>query len=148
MTLFCLFQNKLIKTLLFWNFCCTFKNFESLPTRWRRVKFHQTTLYLNTYFIIQRTIPRIVSKVGLSSGLSLQHLSINSIRSSGQSRLPIAGLKGGFSLAATRVIISVTKKEFSFNEHFMINFFGKLQINIRSKFSPEKNFYPVVLKTV
>lgn len=55
---------------------------------------------------MQRMVPLIVSKVGLSSGLSLQHRSISSIKSSGQSLVPIAGRNGGVSLAATRLIIS------------------------------------------
>lgn len=48
----------------------------------------------------------MVSKLGLSSGLSFQHLSISSIKSSGQFLRPTAGLKGGLSLPATLPIIS------------------------------------------
>jgi len=48
----------------------------------------------------------IISKVGLSSGLSNQHRSISSVNSSGQSRVPTTGRNDGFSRAATRAIIS------------------------------------------
>lgn len=58
------------------------------------------------YFIIRRIVPLIASNAGLSSGLSSQHFSISSSRSSGQSRLPVAGRNGGTSLAATLAIIS------------------------------------------
>lgn len=51
----------------------------------------------------------MVSKLGLSSGLSFQHLSISSIKSSGQFLRPTAGLKGGLSLPATLPIISEKK---------------------------------------
>lgn len=75
----------------------------------KRLVLTRKFLLLRLYFIIKRIVPLMVSNVGLSSGLSLQHLSINSIKSSGQSLVPIAGRKGGASLAATLVIISAIK---------------------------------------
>lgn len=51
-------------------------------------------------------IPLITSNEGLSSGLSVQHLSISSRRSSGQSLPLTSGLNGGFSFARTRSKIS------------------------------------------
>ena len=67
----------------------------------------------------------IISNVGLSSGLSDQHRSISSANSSGQSRVPTTGRKGGFSRAATRAIISAPPKGKLINKKtFPTYFFG------------------------
>lgn len=55
--------------------------------------------------MIPRIVPRIVWKLGRSSGISCQHLSISDNMSGGQSFGVTSGLKGGFSDADTLLTI-------------------------------------------
>lgn len=59
-------------------------------------------ILIECYFIIWRTVLRMVMKAGRSSGLSCQHLSINSRTSGGHSRWPTNGRNGVVSCASTR----------------------------------------------
>lgn len=60
--------------------------------------------------MIPRIVPRIVWKLGRSSGISCQHLSINDSISGGQSFGVTSGLSGGFSDADTLLTIFEIKK--------------------------------------
>lgn len=55
--------------------------------------------------MIPRIVPRIVWKLGRSSGTSCQHLSISDSMSGGQSFGATSGLNGGFSDADTLLTI-------------------------------------------
>lgn len=61
------------------------------------------------YLVICRTILRIMSKPGLSSGASFQHLWMSSDRGSGQSCPDMSGRKYGSSRFSTRSKISSHK---------------------------------------
>jgi len=65
--------------------------------------------YVGGYLVICRTILRIMSKPGLSSGTSFQHLWMSSDNGSGQSCPDMSGRKYGSSRFPTRSKISKFK---------------------------------------
>lgn len=68
--------------------------------------YYMTAIRGYYYLVICRTILRIVSKPGLSSGTSFQHLCMSSDKGSGQSCPDISGRKYGSSRFPTRSKIS------------------------------------------